>query len=233
MCISSPCPFRSKTIGEESLFTRTSRRAAIAGAAAVALVPITATIATAEEDDTTTTTTSQVHAVEDGRTTYRGLFFGQGPVAQRLVGDEDFGKLAEGLESNSTPEAFDAADSFMTAIDSKNPGFFDAFNSDVHSGDPKRIDAALTDGAAKLEQAGVSVEQREVSPDCGVTVFVGAAVVHVAAAVTAAGAAVTVTLAVGANLVYAQNWFWGSDSAATSSLSQEEAVADLARTLAA
>jgi len=217
------------------MFTRSPRSVAIVAALTLAVVPSTVTYASAQ-DNATSPVVESVETTsppaEDGRTTFRGLFFGQGPVAHDLVGNKDFAILADNIAANSTPEAFEAADHILDVIATDNPGFFEEFNEDARSGQPHRLATALKDGGTKLIDAGATVTETDVSPNCGLWVFVGAAVVHAAGAVTAAVAAVTVTVVAGANFIYAQNKFFGGKSANTS-LSEEESIAGLTKSLSA
>ena len=214
------------------MFRHLHRRIAIVVASTVALVPITASQASAQRDVAVASPAASSPA--DPREEYRGLFFGQGPVAEALSDNKDFAVLAGAIDANSTPEALEAADYVMDDIEAQNPGFFQAFSSDVRSGKPHLIKSALEDGGLKLSESGWALEEVNTPQDNARGVFVAAAVIQVVGAVTAAGAQVTVTLAVGANFVYAMNKFWDKNSAsATSSLSEDEALAGLATSLAA
>ncbi len=204
-------------------------------AAAVALVPATASQASAKDVPAVTQvvdatpTTSKV----DGQEIFRGLFFGQGDVASNLSEDPNFLGIKEGMSANNSPDAIAASEVLLTQIDEHNGSFFEEFSEQARSGNPRQVKAALADGVAALEGAGITLEEQEVSPDCWVTVFVGAALVHAAAVVTAAGFAVTVVAVAGANVFYATNWVKGKNSNSNNELSLDQSVADLTRSLAA
>lgn len=168
-----------------------------------------------------------------GEDIYRGVFFGQGPVAVELAKKSSFSDLAASLDKSNTPVVDAGATTVIDQISSAQPDFFNEFGKALNSGSPRQVQAALEDGSTALEEVdGASVDRTDRAQDCGVTVAVAGAVVHVGALVTAAAGAVTVTVAVGANVVYAQNWFWGGDSAGTDTLSQEQATAELTDALA-
>ncbi|GGZ86767.1 hypothetical protein GCM10010329_03290 [Streptomyces spiroverticillatus] len=194
---------------------------ASAPAAVVAAVPSAASAAALEKD---------------GRAVFGGLYFGQGQVGESLSRSPLFSDLRKGLAQNDKAESVKVADALMDRIDAKHPGFFAEFSRKSRSGDPRRVEAAVNDGQAKLvaelTKGDKSARVPENGQRCGATVAVAAAAVHVAAVFTAAGAVVTVTVAVGANFVKAKNWFWSvAPQGADGALGHDEAVASVTNLL--
>ncbi|MFD5479968.1 sporulation delaying protein family toxin [Streptomyces hawaiiensis] len=175
-------------------------------------------------------------AKTDGENVFRGLFFGQGEVGEGLAKLELFSEARKHIDNN-TPEEIRASNVVVELINKRSPGFFADLSEKARSGDPRQVEKAVTDAqnmllAVAKDKSATPVENGQL---CGVTVAVGAAVVHVAAVVTAAGAAVTVTVAVGANFVKAKNWFWSSEPTTgdDTPLSRDEAVAQVTQALSA
>ncbi|KUN87777.1 hypothetical protein AQJ66_09090 [Streptomyces bungoensis] len=181
---------------------------------------------------------SSVSAKTDGENVFRGLFFGQGKVGERLATLDLFADARKHVR-NDSPEQVRAANAVIDLIDKRSPGFFAELSAKTRSGDPRQVEQAVTKAQAMLlsvahkgDKAANPVENGQ---KCGVTVAVAAAVVHVAAVLTAAGAVVTVTVAVGANFVKGKNWFWSAEPTAGdgSQLSRDEAVAQVTEALKA
>ncbi|WP_405615090.1 hypothetical protein [Streptomyces sp. NBC_00076] len=165
-----------------------------------------------------------VGSTADGRALFRGIFFGQGTVAQALAKDSDlFSKIGEVYKQNNGATAMKAGDALLDALAKKNPGYFQRFSTEVHSGSPARVQAALLRAPKDLKAIGVGAKDADAGPTC-VTIAVAAAGVHIVAALTAAVVAVAEAAVAGANIVIGTNWFW-SASKAGSTLTQEEAVA--------
>jgi SdpC family antimicrobial peptide len=85
----------------------------------------------------------------DGETLYRGLVFGQGPVAQL------FPELAQ--TPTASPEAAAAIDRLIKRMSELNPSFFARFAGSVQSGDRVRIRSALEDADAVTKEAIASL----------------------------------------------------------------------------
>ncbi|MCS0601410.1 sporulation delaying protein family toxin [Streptomyces sp. LP11] len=174
----------------------------------------------------------------DGEDVFRGLFFAQGKVGQELAHLDLFAEARQHLDNDSYDE-IRASNAVVELINKKSPGFFAEFSGNVRSGNPRQVEQAVIDAQNMLlsvaQKAGTSATPEENGQLCGVTVAVGAAVVHVAAVITAAGAVVTVTVAVGANFVKGKNWFWSPEPTAGdgSQLSRDEAVAQVTEALKA
>ncbi|MEV0258554.1 sporulation delaying protein family toxin [Streptomyces sp. NPDC050732] len=213
---------------------------AVAGitAAAVCVVASNAVAADAGTDAAKAAATAPaISAQADGENIFRGLFFAQGEVGKDLSRLDLFSKARQHLDNESADEKR-AANAVISLINKKSPGFFADFSKKSRSGDPRQVEQAVSKAqstllsVAKEEKSAMPVENGQ---RCGVTVAVGAAVVHVAAVVTAAGAVVTVTVAVGANFVKGKNWFWSAEptSGDGTPLSKDEAVAQVTKALQA
>ncbi|MCX4671195.1 sporulation delaying protein family toxin [Streptomyces sp. NBC_01381] len=178
-----------------------------------------------------------ISAKTDGENIFRGLFFSQGKVGKDLSRLDLFSEARQHLDNESADEKR-ASDAVIKLINKKSPGFFADFSKKSRSGDPRKVERAVSEAQATL--LSVAKEDKSAMPvengqRCGVTVAVGAAVVHVAAVVTAAGAVVTVTVAVGANFVKGKNWFWSAQPTGGdgTQLSKDEAVAQVTKALKA
>ncbi|MER5938258.1 sporulation delaying protein family toxin [Streptomyces sp. NPDC001928] len=213
---------------------------AVAGITAAALCVAAAPTALAD----TTSTSAKPAAVApatsaktDGENVFRGLFFGQGKAGKDLAELELFSQARQHI-GNDSPDENRASDAVIELINKRSPGFFADLSRKSRSGDPRQVEKAVTAAqdmllaVAKTDKSATPVEKGQ---RCGVTVAVGAAVVHVAAVVTAAGAVVTVTVAVGANFVKGKNWFWSAKptSGDETPLSKDEAVAQVTKALKA
>ncbi|WP_345669331.1 sporulation delaying protein family toxin [Streptomyces similanensis] len=214
---------------------------AVAGITAAAVCLTAAPAATAEpatKASVSTAAETAVSAKDDGENVFRGLFFAQGKVGEELAKLDLFAEARQHLDNDSYEE-IRAANAVIDLINKKSPDFFAHFSDNVRSGNPRQVEQAVVDAqdmllavAQKADAGATPVENGQL---CGVTVAVGAAVVHVAAVVTAAGAVVTVTIAVGANFVKGKNWFWSPEptSGDGSQLSRDEAVAQVTEALKA
>ncbi|WP_176712020.1 sporulation delaying protein family toxin [Streptomyces sp. DI166] len=213
---------------------------AVAGVTAAALCVAAAPTAIAD----TTSTSAKPAAVataasakSDGENVFRGLFFGQGKVGENLAELELFSAARQHV-GNDSPDEVRASNAVIELINKKSPGFFADLSRKTRSGDPRQVEKAVSSAQEMLlavARTDKSAAPRENGQRCGVTVAVGAAVVHVAAVVTAAGAVVTVTVAVGANFVKGKNWFWSAKptSGDETPLSKDEAVAQVTKALKA
>ncbi|MFI0774748.1 sporulation delaying protein family toxin [Streptomyces sp. NPDC021212] len=182
-------------------------------------------------------TASTVSAKADGENVFRGVFFGQGKVGRELAKLELFSEARKHLDNNSADEVR-ASDAVIELINKRSPGFFADLSGRARSGDPHQVEKAVTDAqnmllAVAKDNKGKSAAPVENGQLCGVTVAVGAAVVHIAAVITAAGAVVTVTLAVGANFVKGKNWVFSEEPTAgdDTPLSRDEAIAQVTQAL--
>ncbi|MFF2375181.1 hypothetical protein ACFVUW_12470 [Streptomyces xiamenensis] len=163
-------------------------------------------------------------AATDGQDLFTGLFFGIGPVADDLVAGglfagDDTGEFAH----NATAEGRAAIAEIVALVEEASPEFFAGFASDVRSGDPRLVEAAVAEAVEELT-AVVEVEQSE---DFGSGAL---CIVNVAAA---ANVAVALNVASVANVLTQVNFWIEAPPANGAGLSQEEAVALLTAQLAA
>ncbi|MGW7102481.1 sporulation delaying protein family toxin [Streptomyces sp. NPDC054838] len=212
----------------------------VAGLTATALCVAAAPSAIADSGPKSAVTAAaspSVSAKADGEKVFRGLFFGQGQVGTRLSQLDLFAEARQHLDNDDLEEVR-ASNAVIDLINKRSPGFFAELSTQTRSGDPRKVEKAVTDAqnmllsVAQKDDKATPVENGQL---CGVTVAVGAAVVHIAAVVTAAGAVVTVTVAVGANFVKGKNWFWSPQPTTGDGtpLSKDEAVAQVTKALKA
>lgn len=112
----------------------------------------------------------------DGESAFRGLAFGQGPVARRLP------EIADAPAHDAGAAAI--VDDVIAAVRATDPSFFGRFGAAMQSGDRIQIREALDEGRTRLWAAMDQLYPRTrggtVDPDC---VFVAVVVVVTAAAV--------------------------------------------------
>ncbi|MDQ0831409.1 SdpC family antimicrobial peptide [Streptomyces achromogenes] len=212
---------------------------AVAGVTAAALCVTVAPSAMADTSGVSArpaAAASAVSAKTDGENVFRGLFFAQGQVGHDLADLDLFSQARQHLDNEDLDEVR-ASNAVIELINKRSASFFADFSARARSGDPRQVEAAVADAQHMLlsvaqNKSATPVENGQL---CGVTVAVGAALVHVVAAITAAGAVVTVTVAVGANFVKGKNWFWSSQPTTGDGtpLSKDEAVAQVTRALKA
>ncbi len=149
----------------------------------------------------------------DGETLFRGLTFGDGPVAAALP--ELYAQVPRPEDSGLTQEQLQGIESTKTFLVSeikrRDPVFFAAFADGIQSGDPVRVAAAL-DRSGRILTGILRDIERENSTAPDPSVVTGQAVwllvvVVLAVAVVAAGAvnltvAGNVNTAVNVNYVY-------------------------------
>ncbi|WP_405448154.1 sporulation delaying protein family toxin [Streptomyces erythrochromogenes] len=212
----------------------------VAGVTAAALCVAAAPSAMADSNAASGKTVAaapSVSAKADGENVFRGLFFGQGEVGRGLSQLDLFAEARQHLDNDDLDEVR-ASNAVIDLINKRSPGFFADLSAKTRSGDPRQVEKAVTGAqdmllsVAQKDDKAAPVENGQL---CGVTVAVGAAVVHIAAVVTAAGAVVTVTVAVGANFVKGKNWFWSPQPTTGDGtpLSKDEAVAQVTKALKA
>ncbi|MCX4959574.1 MULTISPECIES: sporulation delaying protein family toxin [Streptomyces] len=212
----------------------------VAGVTAAALCVAAAPSAMADSNAVSGKTVAaapSVSAKADGENVFRGLFFGQGEVGRGLSQLDLFAEARQHLDNDDLDEVR-ASNAVIDLINKRSPGFFADLSAKTRSGDPRQVEKAVTGAqdmllsVAQKDDKAAPVENGQL---CGVTVAVGAAVVHIAAVVTAAGAVVTVTVAVGANFVKGKNWFWSPQPTTGDGtpLSKDEAVAQVTKALKA
>lgn len=102
---------------------------------------------------------AQKAQVYTGEQLFKGLYLGQGPVADLFPevweGAEEYREHA--IPAEDMQEVMlalsDYADTMIEDIAAANPGFFSSFAVEIQSGDHLRIEAAVLDGAYKLVEA--------------------------------------------------------------------------------
>ncbi len=166
----------------------------------------------------------------DGETLYRGLAFGQGPVAAL------FPELA--TLPAPTAEATAVVDRIVTRIRNIEPSFFARFASAIQKGDRVRIRTALESARTITEQAiqqefGATSRATTSGPDC---IFISVVLVVTAAGVVALLAVVSAVTVVNFEVtgnVMVNTDFVISGSPSTSSLANDIWIDSIARTLKA
>jgi len=86
--------------------------------------------------------TSQKHERYDGKTLFRGFFFGAGPVGK--VFPELFKNVKE------TPESAKKEEAWMEKINKSDPAFFQRFGEMMYSGKRIAVERALEEGSDKI-----------------------------------------------------------------------------------
>ncbi|MFD9858287.1 hypothetical protein [Streptomyces alboflavus] len=85
---------------------------------------------------------------DDGRNLFAGLAFGQGEVAEKLSRSH-LSDVSEGQAAKAnSPGALRYAGHVLDRMEAADPGFFAAFADDLRSGDPRRVQSALSLPAA-------------------------------------------------------------------------------------
>jgi SdpC family antimicrobial peptide len=153
-----------------------------------------------------------------GETLFRGLFFHQGPIGQRLPG----------LSISPTAPTGQGAlvlDALIAKMRQSDPAFFNRFATGIQSGSRLRILAAIKDAQAVFDNAVVAVyHARAVSngKQIGYCLY-GVVALAVALVLVVVGAGVVVVAAVAAAVVV-WVWFWAPASDPASRLAQEKWV---------
>ncbi|MFB7913148.1 sporulation delaying protein family toxin [Streptomyces sp. NPDC056061] len=159
---------------------------------------------------------SELSAVEDGHQLFAGLFFGQGPVAQKLAADGRLNGVEPGV--NDTPEAIRAVATVIKKIELRSPGVFADFSAKARSGDPRLVDQAMTSVSRLLVDAsdsdGTTPSESGTCAVLVVTVAVAAAAMAVATVGFFVNAAAVINVVV-------------KSRAPMDSLSRDELVAEL------
>ncbi|QYC40436.1 hypothetical protein Nocox_14100 [Nonomuraea coxensis DSM 45129] len=106
----------------------------------------------------------------DGKTVYRGLILGIGPVAEKFP---EIGRPAGGV----SPVQAQFADQLIAAVEKQDPGFFTTFGQDMASGDRVRIDRAFTSAqnvtrAAMAERFGLKSQSTAAAQSSGLAIWV-------------------------------------------------------------
>ncbi|RBM16096.1 hypothetical protein [Streptomyces sp. PT12] len=165
-------------------------------------------------------------SAEDGRELFRAIFFGQGGTAKALAerDGELFSAVGDFYAENNTQEAIAGGTAVLDLLESDDAAYFASFSTELRSGAPERVEAALLASQEDLE--ALEIEKTEI--DGGATCVY---LVNVVAAVNVAGVANAAVVAAAANFVVAANWFWSAPAGGAEGLSQEAAIAQVTSAL--
>jgi SdpC family antimicrobial peptide len=173
----------------------------------------------------------------DGETIFRGLVFGEGPVAE--IFPEVWGRVAAEPPS-WTPEQREAARvikrELITDIKRADPSFFERFHASMRSGQHVRIARAMDESAAlftavvEARSGKLSKTERDEMGACVAITLAVAGNVLLVVNLAAFG-----NVAAYVNAVYDQNFFWSSphdqggtgDSGAGNSALQRDQVVQI------
>ncbi|MFI9628830.1 hypothetical protein [Streptomyces sp. NPDC052042] len=159
----------------------------IATAVAAAVVVGAGVVGTAHASTAPTTPPAAVvvekaaTAGQDGRTLFAGLVFTQGRVADSLIAGGYYKSSKETLRKNRSAKAVAGVAELADIIEKDKPGFFAGLSTDLRSGDPGRVEAALdrTSGLLKEHVKVVGGMENSDTGLCAVLIVVA----NVAAAV--------------------------------------------------
>jgi SdpC family antimicrobial peptide len=169
-------------------------------------------------------------AAEDGKTIFRAVYLGIGPLAAKLAKLDEFSAMRSiPHDAKSENSRAHAAAILVPGINSVDPAFFADLSNAVRKGTPYDVEQVLARGNALVEKVA-KVDSRStlgtVKPTCGAVAVIAVVVAHVAAAVTAGAIAVEAAAVAGQVVVYAQVWLWGATPGATQ-LSKEQALSSM------
>ena len=155
----------------------------------------------------------------DGETLFRGLFFRQGPVAERLPS----------LSIAPMPPTGQGAlvlDTLIAKMRASDPQFFSRFARGIQSGNRLRVLAAIQDAQTVFDNALTAVYQATAvaNPDVGDCLYL-AAVVALVLVLVGAGAIVVAAVAAA---VVVWVYFWAPATNSTSRLAEEKWVNQIA-----
>lgn len=177
-----------------------------------------------------------VGTAKDGRALFEGLAFAQGQVAEKLGKSGKFVDIAALRTKNSTPEQRKAAAALLDTIQKQHPQFFSSFSAKLRSGDPRKVESATTEAGRILKS--LATNSSPGVADAGTGSGMCAAVVlavNVLIAINLGGAvnvSVAVNVQAAGNIVNALN-FWSAPPSGSSTLSRDQEIALLTKTLAA
>lgn len=134
--------------------------------------------------------------VISGEVIFRGLFFGNGPVANMFPEIWGSPQLATYASRLNDPDVLALEDRLIERLRADNPGFFVNFAQEMRSGDQLRIQDAMRYGAERLKfavmaETGITPEAALADPTTNVGTLV-AVVLALALAVLVAAVAVLV-----------------------------------------
>ncbi|MFJ6054683.1 sporulation delaying protein family toxin [Streptomyces sp. NPDC092307] len=192
--------------------------------AAVSLSVLAATVPAQAESRSRASTSAAPAARWTGEEVFRGLYFGQGEVARHF-------EELRGARIADNAEARSILDGLVSKIRQKDASFFEEFGADMTSGDRVRINARFLSTQKVIEEIAAT-ETHMVPAATGKDAGRCAVVAAVAGVTVYVAAVLVVNAAIGANVVAAENWFWGR-SAEGGALDQERWVNQVAVELAA
>ena len=155
----------------------------------------------------------------DGETLFRGLFFRQGPVAQRLPNLSIAPRAPAGQEIATL-------DTLIAKMRQTDPQFFNRFATGIQSGNRVKVLAAIKDAQTVFDNVLTAAYHARavVNPDTGDCLFLAAVL---AVVLVVAGAGVLVVVVAGAAvLVYV--YFWAPVTNSASRLAEEKWVNQIA-----
>ena len=158
----------------------------------------------------------------DGETLFRGLFFRQGPVGQKLPG------LAIAPMA-PTGDGATVLDTLVAKMRQSDPRFFNRFASGILSGNRPKILAAIKDAQTVFDNALVAAYHATVATkgsQIGYCVFGPIAIAIAAVVVLVVVGAGAVVVVAAAAVVWV--WFWAPASDPASRLAQEKWVNKIA-----
>ncbi|QES46502.1 hypothetical protein DEJ50_00120 [Streptomyces venezuelae] len=158
-------------------------------------------------------------ATSDGKDLFAGFYFGLGQTGQAIYRNLDFKNDIGELAKNQTPEGREAVAGIVNDVAKDSPAFFADFSTKLRSGDPVRVDQAMTAGAGQLKKYVDEDAAADLGAGQGKCVFNFVAAANVATTVTAV------------NFVALYNKFWTRSAALDEGLSKDETIAKLTTTL--
>ncbi|MER5730378.1 hypothetical protein ABT084_18940 [Streptomyces sp. NPDC002138] len=97
----------------------------------------------------TATARPSVSAKADGEKVFRGLFFGQGQVGADLSKLDLFAEARQHVDNDDLEEVR-ASNVVIDLINKHSPGFFADFSTQTRSGNPRKVEKAVTDAQSML-----------------------------------------------------------------------------------
>lgn len=141
----------------------------------------------AQEAKGTVQDTAVTDATTDGKDLFNGLYFGLGEVGRKLIDSDSFiGDPHGRLEKNREAESREAIAKIVASLDEKHPPFFADFSDQLRSGDPRKVEQAIVDGAEKLKEYAEEEDDAYVSRNGALCVANAAIAVNLVAVLNVA-----------------------------------------------
>ncbi|KNB52795.1 hypothetical protein [Streptomyces caatingaensis] len=173
---------------------------------------------------------AKVGSVADGRDLFAGVFFLQGDTGKALTKSPYFKDPKGQFAKNNTAEGKKATARILDRVAAKDPKLFATLSTQLRSGDPRKVEAALERGGKVLASV---IDRHDIKGvETGAGVGQCAVAVAVAFSVAAGNLGAAVNVVVGVNVLTKVNFWFGVAPTATK-IEQEKAVADLTKRLAA